>query len=157
MKKTTLVLLGTVPFLFSFVADFFLSVPGIRVPFLFLMPLALLIYWLVLGTLFARFKWKYGQALLGAHAIGLVSLLLYVLMQLFKLNDVPFLARLVQRFTLPIAPLAGYIYEGLGFPGSPDFFNADAIWMGLLTMILVFSLAFALRKKKGTQRTARQF
>ncbi len=157
MKKETLVLMSFVPFFSSFVADFFLSIPGIRVLFLFAMPVAMSIFWWVLGSLFARFKWPYWKAVLTAHSLGIVSVLVYYIMQLLPGSAPLLLSRLVQRFTLPISPWASYVYEFLGFPSSPDLFNTQAITVALLMMMLLFSLAFAIKKIRGTQRTARQF
>lgn len=157
MKKSSLVIMSLVPFFFSFMADFFLAIPGIRVLFLFFMPPAIAIYWAVLGGLYARFKWSFLPALTVSHSLGLISLAGYYALRLTPGTDPVLPARLVQRFTLPISPWASYVYEWLGYKASPDLFNTRAIAVGLLMMMLIFSLSFAIKKIKGTQRTVRRF
>ncbi len=157
MKKSSLILMSFVPFMFSFAADYFLAIPGIRVVFLFLMPPALAIYWAVLGSLYARFKWSYLPAVLVAHSLGIISIAGYYAMRLTPGTDPIVPAHLVQRFTLPISPWATYVYEWLGYKASPDLFNTQAISVALMMMILIFSLSFIIKRVQGVQRTVRRF
>lgn len=77
-KKITLVLLTLLPVILGFLFSLVTDVPVLGTLTIHVLPYMVLVFWFILGREFATTDFGYGKSLLIAHALELVSLLLFL-------------------------------------------------------------------------------
>lgn len=138
MKKSILVLLTLVPVIVGYAINWLLSVPGLSVLPLYLLPLLTTVFWFYLGRQYAKTDWNAVLSVLIGNAVGLVSLLLYIWQFLLETDETRniVLAVLSQMF---MAAVPTYLFGRI-----PNLFETQPNYAGIATMtaLEVLSVVF---------------
>jgi len=78
MKKSILIFLTFVPLIVGYVINITLTIPGIGMVIFYVVPLAVLVFWFYLGSLYSKATWKAIPSVLIGSATGILSLILYL-------------------------------------------------------------------------------
>ena len=152
MKKRVLVLLSLVPVVVGWLINTLMQFPVIGTAGFYLLPLCTTIFWFFLGQKYAH-QWKTFPAVFIAHAVGIGSLLIYLWQFLIE-TDVTrnlTLAAFSQMFSAS-TPL--YLTGSIAvffLRQSDGVSRATMVALqiiGLVYMVIVFSLGLYLEKKK---------
>ena len=152
MKKSVLILLSLVPVVVGWVVNILIMVPVIGMAGFYLFPLLTTVFWFFLGKQYAH-KWKAVPAVLIAHTVGILSLLIY-LWQFLLETDVTrsmTLAGFSQMFSAS-TPLYLFGRIAVLFESQPNYAGRASMValqvIGLVYMIIVFSVGMYLEKKR---------
>ncbi len=154
--KLLLILLTLVPILTGHIINWSISLATIGTVILYIVPLAVVVFWFWLGTRYSKTNWKPIVAILIGNLTGILSLLLYV-WQFLLVSDENrdfALAGLSQMFTTSV-PV--YLYSSIVglfanlFGGN---YMLTIIVIALIIMIIIFTLGYLFGKKSLTKRSS---
>ncbi|MBQ3535036.1 MAG: hypothetical protein IJA56_07760 [Clostridia bacterium] len=152
MKKSVLISLSLVPVVVGWFVNILILVPVIGMAGFYLLPLLTTVFWFSLGKQYAR-KWNAVPAVLIAHAVGILSLLIYLWQFLFETDTTRNLsfAAFSQMFSAS-TPLYLFGRIAMLFESQPNYAGrASMVAMqviGLVYMVIVFSVGVYLEKKQ---------
>lgn len=152
MKKRVLILLSFVPVVVGWLVNILIMIPVIGMAGFYLLPLLTTVFWFFLGKQYAH-NWKAVPAVLIAHTVGILSLLIY-LWQFLLETDVTrsmTLAGFSQMFSAS-TPLYLFGRIAVLFESQPNYAGRASMValqvIGLVYMIIVFSVGMYLEKKR---------
>lgn len=152
MKKSILILLSLVPVVVGWLINSLMQFPVIGTAGFYLLPLFTTVFWFFLGQKYAR-QWKPLPAVFIAHAAGIGSLLIYLWQFLIETEATRnlALAAFSQMFSAS-TPLYLTGKIAVFFLRQSDGVSRATLValqiIGLVYMVIVFSLGLYLEKKK---------
>ena len=152
MKGLKLGLLAFSSVLIGYIYNLSFFIPVIGTLLFWLMPVALLIYWFWVGGKFAEGMKNPIIAVLFGNCFGVISILVYI-WQFNFLSDSQRnigLAAFSQAFSAPLSPVTGKF--GVLFEAESGMITQTSIYamqvLGLIIMVLVFTMGYALARNK---------
>ena len=154
MKKSVLLLLTLTPVLVGYLINWLILVPVIGMPIFYIAPLLMLVFWFYLGGKYADSTWKAIPSILIAHAVGIVSVLLYIWQFIFETDETRNMAIAVfsQMFS---AATPIYLFWGIArlFESQPNYAGRATMMamqvIAVVVMILVFTFGYIWQKRKA--------
>lgn len=153
MKKVYLIPMILVPALIGYVYNMLLLIPILGTLLLYILPLAMLVYWFWVGSKFAEFNWSLPISILVGNSFGILSLIIYFWQFLFITDSERnlFLAALSQMFTsctnIFVARVAILFEPDKNVVGQVSFTAVQIL--GLIFMMIIFAIGYIWSKKKA--------
>ena len=152
MKKCVLILLTVVPVIVGYLVNVLIMVPLIGMAAFYLLPVCTTVFWIYLGRQYAR-VWNPVAGVLLAHAVGAVSLLIYLWQFLLNTAETrnTALAGFSQMFSAAtpldlLARLARLVESEPNYAGMKTMVAMQVL--ALVYMVIVFCIGIYLEKRK---------
>ena len=152
MKKNVLVLCSFIPIIVGYLVNILIMVPLIGMTGFYTFPILMTICWFFVGKEYAK-RWKTFAAIIIAHALGILSLIIYCWQFLLETDETRnmFLSGISQMFSAStplylLGFIARFFESQSNYAGRVSMVALQVI--SLVYMIIVFCVGMYVEKNK---------